>query len=222
MPGMLADRAVRTVRNGLRNGLHVWGIGDHGGGLSRLQLGILERYRDRPVMPTIRFGTMCGLLAAVEEEGAALPGNRGETYNLFEGCFTTHASIKRLNRRCEGALLAAEALAAVAGLDRNAVLRDAWTGALFKPFSRHHGRCRGARHVRGRAPARGAQPAGRAAGEPGSAARAGAAGAGRVHADGGQPARVRAHGAGACRAACRHGVPGGRGRVLLARPAGGA
>ena len=134
MPGSVADRALRAQRQGLANGLHVWGLGDHGGSLSRLQVEFLDRYRERPLIPSVRFSTVSRVLAAIDGEGVALPGNRGETYNLFEGCFTTHASLKWYNRRCEGALLAAEALSALAGMDAGGQLRKGWTPALFNHF----------------------------------------------------------------------------------------
>ncbi|NQT18671.1 MAG: hypothetical protein HQ592_03125 [Planctomycetes bacterium] len=133
-PGDIIYRVLEARRFGLRNVLHVWGIGDHGGALSRRQMELLDSYRDKPVMPTFTFSTIRRLLEAVEEEKPKLPTNKGFTYNLFEGCFTTHASIKEYNRRCEGALLTAEALSALAGLDKRSTLRNAWTDMLFNHF----------------------------------------------------------------------------------------
>lgn len=52
----------------------------------------------------------------------------------FEGCFTTHAALKRDNRRCEADLLAAESLSALAGLDRTAALHAVWIPVLFNQF----------------------------------------------------------------------------------------
>jgi len=119
---------------GLENILHIWGLGDHGGGLPRYQLGVLERYRHKPLIPTFKHSTMAELTRATLTEKRKLRRNVGETYNLFEGCFTTHASIKGYNRRCETALLSAEALCAMAGIRRTEALRDAWTPMLFNHF----------------------------------------------------------------------------------------
>ena len=136
--GLQPDHVIWNILNyqqfGLKNALHVWGLGDHGGGLSRVQIRALERYRNKPVMPQFRFSTMRQLLEAIQAEGSPLPHNIGETYSLFEGCFTTHSQIKRYNRECEGALLAAEAFSVLAGIDRNDILRDGWTGVLFNHF----------------------------------------------------------------------------------------
>lgn len=122
------------LRFSLKQMLHVWGIGDHGGSLSRHQLNILSKYRHKPLVPTFRFSTMGQLLAALRQDNAVLPHNKGETFHLFEGCFTTHARLKQQNRQCEGALLTAEALTALCGLDRRDSLRKAWTLTLFNHF----------------------------------------------------------------------------------------
>lgn len=122
------------LKSGRRNALCAWGLGDHGGGMSRWQINILNQYRRKPLIPTMVFSTMRGLHEAVRREKPALPSNKGQTYSLFEGCFTTHASIKKYNRACEGALLSAEAMAAMAGINANNELRDAWTNALFNHF----------------------------------------------------------------------------------------
>ena len=113
---------------------HVWGVGDHGGALSRLQLELLERYRHKPLVPTILFGTMENLLATVRKSGLKLPISYGETGNRFEGCFTTHASIKRYNRMCEEQMLTAETLCALADTNKSKALKELWTPALFNQF----------------------------------------------------------------------------------------
>ena len=133
-PQGVVGATLRGMRKGLRNALYVWGIGDHGGGLSRSQILLLERYRHKPLIPTIRFSTMSRLLQSVRRDREKLPANKGETYSLFEGCFTSHASIKQYNRRCEGALLAAEAISAMAGVDSRKALREAWQVVLFNQF----------------------------------------------------------------------------------------
>jgi alpha-mannosidase len=130
----LFHNLLAARRFGLSTAHHVWGSGDHGGGLPRLHLELLERFRHRPVMPTFRFSTVAEYQAALLRERERLPRNRGETHLLFEGCFTTHAQAKSDNRRGEGALLDAETLAALAGHDRAAALRDAWTPVLYNQF----------------------------------------------------------------------------------------
>ena len=133
-PRNIGNSLFQGLRVGTRNILHIWGIGDHGGGLSRYQIELLNRYRERPLVPLVRFSTMKELHRSISGENITLPRNRGETYNLFEGCFTTHAAVKKLNRQCEGSLITAETIAALSGLDRRELLREAWTMALFNQF----------------------------------------------------------------------------------------
>ncbi len=133
-PSNVTARAIRYLRVGSRQAFYVWGMGDHGGALSRWQIENLKRFRNKPVMPTIQFSTMERLLKAVRTEKPKLPGAKGQCYSLFEGCFTTHAALKRDNRKCEADLLAAESLSALAGLDKSTALRAAWIPVLFNQF----------------------------------------------------------------------------------------
>jgi len=133
-PDKVVGKTMLHYRHGRRHAFILFGHGDHGGGLQRTHLELLSRFRERPLVPTIRFSTVSELLAAVRKDEQSLPCNTGETFNLFEGCFTTHATIKRWNRECEGALLTAEALCALAGLAERQTLRKAWTPVLFNQF----------------------------------------------------------------------------------------
>ena len=133
-PGSILGNVLNYQQWGLTHVLHIWGLGDHGGGMPRYFLSVLERYRHRPLIPQFKFDTMAGFTEAILQEREKFPTNAGETFSLFEGCFTTHAMIKTYNRRCETALLTAEALSALARLDRRAQLREAWTSMLFNHF----------------------------------------------------------------------------------------
>ena len=134
LPHMLHHKALVSWERGWKHGLFIWGLGDHGGGLPRWCYRQLESVLDHPLMPTIRHATMKQFIDAAAGEMKNLPSSRGETQTLFPGCFTTHASIKSYNRRCETALLTAEALGALAGLDGRATLREAWQKMLFNHF----------------------------------------------------------------------------------------
>lgn len=133
-PQGISANLLNYLRWGYTHALHVWGLGDHGGGMPRYFLAMLDRYRDRPLIPKFKFDTMAGMVEAISTERAKFPENHGETYSLFEGCFTTHALLKSYNRRCETALLTAEAVTALAHLDRRIHLRKAWTDMLFNHF----------------------------------------------------------------------------------------
>ncbi|HYE08513.1 MAG TPA: glycoside hydrolase family 38 C-terminal domain-containing protein, partial [Planctomycetota bacterium] len=134
-PSGIVAMALEYRRSGLVDSHFVWGAGDHGGGLSRLWLDCMrDIWRDLPLLPRIAFGTMRRLLERTLPHRRRLPRNRGETYVLFEGCFTTHARMKALNRRCENDLLTAEALSAMARMDVRERMRGCWAPALFNGF----------------------------------------------------------------------------------------
>jgi alpha-mannosidase len=133
-PSNIFEAARVGQRTGWQNSLSIIGLGDHGGGYNRIDMSYLKEYRQRPLTPTIIFSTMERYLEAVQKEGKGLPRQKGETYYMYSGCFTSVASIKKDNRYSENALLNAESLCAMAGIARKERLRDAWTPVLFSQF----------------------------------------------------------------------------------------
>lgn len=133
-PLTLWQGILDSMKFGYKNVMHIWGIGDHGGALCKYQLHLLSMYRNKPLIPVIKFGTISKLADALRNEKAKLPANRGETFPLFEGCFTTHSLAKKYNRFCENALLSSESLCAIAGINRNDELGEAWKKSIFNHF----------------------------------------------------------------------------------------
>lgn len=133
-PAAILDAFQASQSLGSRSGFHLHGVGDHGGGPVRANLETLRRLQARPLIPTLRCSTMEAFTTELLREGVALPVHRGESSTVFEGCYTTHADIKRFNREGENRLLTAEALAALAGVDERAPMADAWQQVLFNQF----------------------------------------------------------------------------------------
>lgn len=129
----LVETALRSKKHGLVDSVHFHGIGDHGGGPARQNLDALRRFQQRPLLPTSACGTLAGYSKKILESGAALPVHRGESSTIFEGCYTTHADIKRFNRHGENLLCTADTLAALAGAE-SAPLQPAWRTVLFNQF----------------------------------------------------------------------------------------
>ena len=84
--------------------------------------------RDTTWMPCAAFkGDLCSPLRTAApwrhytdellESGVSLPVQRGEMNTIFEGCYTTHADIKRYNRAGENLLCTADTLSALAGIE---------------------------------------------------------------------------------------------------------
>ena len=83
---------------------------------------------------------------AAEAEKPELPLVHGELNTVFEGCYTSHANIKRLNRECENRLLSAETAAGLAGMlaggaDAREALAEAWRTTCFHQFHDILGGC---------------------------------------------------------------------------------
>ncbi|NLG24419.1 MAG: alpha-mannosidase, partial [Clostridiales bacterium] len=115
-----------------------YGVGDHGGGPTERDIRWVMAARDYPTMPDLYFSTADEFCSAIEAGDYPLPERRGEMNFVFDGCYTTHADVKRQNRLCEMGLTAAEklcAIAADAGLAYPAEeFEKLWRKALFNQF----------------------------------------------------------------------------------------
>jgi len=133
-PDRVIDAILLHHRQGSRVGFLMYGLGDHGGGPTRSNMKTLERLQNRPLMPELVCSTMGAYCSAALKEGVPIPVFSGELNTVFEGCYTTHADIKRLNRQGENLLLTAEALGALAGTDERGSVASAWQRVLFNQF----------------------------------------------------------------------------------------
>lgn len=119
----------------LADWLNVYGIGNHGGGPTRVEVDYLVSMRDWPVYPRVVFGTAKGWYETVEAGDLShLPVLDHELNFEFTGCYTSQSLIKQANRFGENYCVEAETLAAVSGLDRRERLREAWINVLFNQF----------------------------------------------------------------------------------------
>lgn len=118
----------------------VYGTGDHGGGPTRRDMQRMKKLNAYPGIPSLRYAGATEALDRIQ--GAVqtdLTLHRGEMNFIFDGCYTSHADIKRYNRECENALLAAEALDTLQALCARGgcasePLHEAWEKALFNQF----------------------------------------------------------------------------------------
>lgn len=124
---------------GIHNSLYVYGVGDHGGGATARDIEAARRIDALPYLPRARPGSTVAFYEKALEESPALPVVRGELNTVFEGCYTSHADIKRLNRDGENSLLTAESLATLATAMTGqpyplAELAEAWRALCFHQF----------------------------------------------------------------------------------------
>ena len=127
-----------ATRYGSRVGLFLYGVGDHGGGATAGDIEAARRLDETPLLPRAQMSDLVSFYEKAERCGQALPVIRGELNTTFEGCYTTHADIKRLNRSGENSLLTAETAATLARLCdspvADALLPDLWRTLLFHHF----------------------------------------------------------------------------------------
>ncbi len=124
---------------GLRTGLAVYGVGDHGGGPTRRDIERALEMQTWKIYPRIRFGTLREFFREAESVRDRLPVISHELNYFAPGCYTTQSRIKRGNRRAEAALYNAEALSVFAGRRTGypyaaGQFRDAWRKVLFTHF----------------------------------------------------------------------------------------
>lgn len=124
---------------GLKTSMWIFGAGDHGGGATACDIERGIAVNDAPLMPRTVMGSVQDFLGFVEHSGAQFPVVRDELNPLFEGCYTSHADIKRLNRSGENALLTGETLASMASIHAgytypSDTYTQAWTNQEFHQF----------------------------------------------------------------------------------------
>jgi alpha-mannosidase len=122
--------------------MHLYGVGDHGGGPTRTMLDNALRLRSpNTVFPGMQFSTATEFFNDLEKKLPSLnvPVWSGELYFQYHrGVFTTQAETKLRIRRSEETLLDAEKFAALATLYRRPYPRHemqyAWKRLLFDHF----------------------------------------------------------------------------------------
>ena len=126
-------------RYGIHEALYVYGAGDHGGGGTARDIEAARLIDAAPLMPRALPGTATRFFQEVEGQAPDLPVVKAELNTVFEGCYTSHGDIKRMNRQGENNLLSAEtvvaARAALAGGDiPQGELAEAWRTLCFHQF----------------------------------------------------------------------------------------
>ncbi len=130
---------MASMCGGLRTGMAVYGVGDHGGGPTRRDLSHALEMQQWPVFPQLCFGRFKDYFEEAEKVRDKLPVVERELNPVFTGCYTTQSRIKKGNRRAENALLNAEKLSALVS-DKFGTpyavraFEKAWQDTLFTHF----------------------------------------------------------------------------------------
>lgn len=124
---------------GLKTGLIVYGVGNHGGGPTRRDIERVLEMKEWPVFPTVRFGTLHEFFHMAEALADRFPVIDHELNPIFPGCYTTQSRIKMANRRSETSLSDAAQMCALGHFAAKAEypfarLDTAWQKVLFTHF----------------------------------------------------------------------------------------
>jgi alpha-mannosidase len=122
--------------------MHLYGVGDHGGGPTRIMLDHADQLRaPDAVFPRLEFSFARDFFSDLEKKlpSMQVPTWDGELYFAYHrGVFTTQAETKRRIRRAEETVLNAEKFASLASLYGRAYPQDGmeltWKNLLFDHF----------------------------------------------------------------------------------------
>ena len=125
-------------QTGLRVAMLPYGVGDHGGGPRMSDIETKLRLDKRKVFPELQYSTTDAFFSEVEARSDGIPVINDEVNFVFEGCYTTHADIKLMNRRSEVLFPETEIFSALAmpyGVDYpREEMVDAWRVTGFNHF----------------------------------------------------------------------------------------
>lgn len=137
------DRLVASpyLNDGQSQILGFYGVGNHGGGPTKRAIAqILDAQKDKKA-PHVVFSTLRQYVDDFQKDAGkvTIPVVATDLQHHAQGCYTTHAEIKRLNRAAEHALMSAERFATVAWLTQHhpypqETLEKAWKDLLYNQF----------------------------------------------------------------------------------------
>jgi alpha-mannosidase len=127
--------------SGTKEIMYIYGVGDHGGGPTQVEIDRAKRLEDSALFPNLKFSTALPFFEDIQRNAQNLNipvWNDELYYENHRGVFTTQAHIKRYNRKSEVLLANAEKFSAVAQLFGRPYpqkeLNESWKKVLFNQF----------------------------------------------------------------------------------------
>jgi alpha-mannosidase len=118
--------------------LQITGVGDHGGGPTRVNIEMVHQLDKTPDYASVKFTSAGDFFRKSSNEMDGRPTHRGEMQFIFEGCYTNVADIKAGNRNSENLLYAGEFFNTLRWLSGDKYPSDAfhdlWTTVAFNEF----------------------------------------------------------------------------------------
>ena len=139
-PDQLVVPAQNEAQLNMPQSVVIFGVGDHGGGPTRQQILRIQSYQQDPIFPKVHFIGADDYFEQLAQQptAAALPVVDSDLQYTFEGCYTTHADMKKALRSSENNLYSAEVLSSLAAMTGLAypteAFDDAWKPTAFAQF----------------------------------------------------------------------------------------
>ncbi len=136
-PEQLAAAQKRFAQSDVQDGfLNLFGIGDGGGGPSRMHIEYGRRLQNTEGSPKVKFAFAEEFFNQIEKTPVSkLPKWAGELYlELHRGTLTTQGLMKRYNRQLELRLRETELLSAMSGTWDKNTLDEIWKNTLLNQF----------------------------------------------------------------------------------------
>ena len=137
-PGLIS---LSKRSGGLKTGLVVYGVGNHGGGATRRDIERAIEMSEWEIYPNIKFGTLREYFKLAEAVRDNLNVLDKEMNYIFPGCYTTQSRIKLGNRKSEKALIEADIYSTLAKAHLKSgyqyqyrQFEKAWQNVLFTHF----------------------------------------------------------------------------------------
>jgi len=132
------EAALAAMPEGIEHTMCFFGVGDHGGGPTKVQIEWLLAHRSNFPGARLVFSPPRAYFDAVAHARNRLPVVEGELQHHAIGCYAVERRIKVAMRRAESRLVQAEetlkALPRAAAPDAAADLERAWNAVLFNQF----------------------------------------------------------------------------------------
>jgi alpha-mannosidase len=132
--------AQNAVRFNMPQSVVVFRVGDHGGGPTRQQIFRIQSFQQDPIFPKVHFISADDYFEQLAQQPTAptLPVVDTDLQYTFEGCYTTHADMKKAIRSSENNLYTAEVLSSLAAMMGQIypteAFDDAWKPTAFAQF----------------------------------------------------------------------------------------
>jgi alpha-mannosidase len=138
-PQMQSTIAELTPRP-LRDAMEFFGVGDHGGGPTKVNMISIREIQSEPGAPKILYSTPDQYFAEIRGTYRGdIPELNDDLQHHSVGCYTAEASVKKGNREAEASLVTAEKLSAVGSFAWGAnypkeEFTASWKRVLFLQF----------------------------------------------------------------------------------------